>query len=123
MLSKRAKKLLKTYLNLNLYEDSISMWVADMDFKVAPEIVEAVKQRAEMATFGYASTSPQYYQALQDWYKKRHNMEFTPDQVVMSNGTLTAITATVRTFTKEGDGVIIQSPVYFPFSSITQENR
>lgn len=99
------------------------MWIADMDFVVAPEIVAAITRRAERATFGYSGFSDTYFETLIAWYKNRHQMEFCCKDVLYSNGTISAIRNVIRTFTNEGDGVIIQPPVYYPFHNITAENH
>ncbi len=112
---------IKEALGVNYYEDSISMWIADMDFECAPEIVEAIKQRASRATFGYSGVSDDYYNSLCGWYSDRLAMEFSREQILFSNGTLSALRDIIRALTAEGEGVIIQPPVYYPFSRITRE--
>ena len=120
---KTSKEVINSNLGLNYYDDSISMWIADMDFFVAPKIVEAIKERANAATFGYTEISDEYYSSVCNWYERRHNMKFSKNEVFCSHGTIAAIRNVIRTFTKEGDGVIIQPPVYYPFFSITTENK
>lgn len=119
--SKINVELIKEALGQNYYEDSIPMWIADMDFVSAPEIVEAIAQRAARATFGYSGVSDQYYKALCGWYKERLAMDFSDEQVLFSNGTLSALRDIIRALTTEGQGVIIQPPVYYPFANITRE--
>ncbi|MFI3316710.1 MAG: PatB family C-S lyase [Rikenellaceae bacterium] len=111
----------KRSLGLNYYPDTISMWVADMDFVCAPEILEALNSRVKMATFGYSAISDRYYETFAAWCGSRMGMQFDRQQVLYSNGTLSALRNVIRAFTAEGDGVIIQPPVYYPFSAITRE--
>ncbi len=98
--SKTDADFVKGYLGVNYYEDTIPMWVADMDFVVAPEIVEAIKRRAEMATFGYSGFSEGYYGALISWFKRRHGAVFSSADVVYNNGTVSATRNIIRAFTK-----------------------
>ncbi len=114
-------KQIKEALGVNYYEDSISMWIADMDFACAPEIVEAIRERAAAATFGYSGVSESYYESLCGWYRRRLGMSFNREDILFSNGTLSALRDIVRAFTLEGEGVIIQPPVYYPFANITRE--
>lgn len=119
--SKTDANYVKGYLGLNYYEDTIPMWVADMDFVVAPEIVEAIKRRADIATFGYSGFSDSYYEALISWFRRRHGMSFSSSDVVYSNGTVSATRNIIRAFTSKGEGVIIQTPVYYPFKGVTTD--
>ncbi len=66
--------MIKYMLNLNYYDDTISMWVADMDFATAPQIIESIKNRADKLIMGYTITNDDYYNSIINWYKKRHNM-------------------------------------------------
>lgn len=96
-------------------EDAVSLWVADMDFPTAPCVREAIKERAEHGIFGYSRPDERYYSALRNWYKTRHNYEIQDDWVVNSPGVVFAFATAIRAFTKEGDAVLIQKPVYYPF--------
>ncbi len=116
--------IINANLGVKFYEDSIPMWVADMDFECAPEITRALKTRAELATFGYSAFSDEYFKNLKNWFLTRHGMHFETDEVVFSPGTVPAIRNMVRAFTKENEGVIIQPPVYYPFkTTILDTNR
>lgn len=114
------RERIKEALGVKYYDDSISMWIADMDFACAPEIVEAIQQRAAKATFGYSGVSDKYYESLLNWYRSHFGMQFTPEEVLFSNGTLSALRDIIRALTAEGEGVIIQPPVYYPFGNITR---
>ena len=111
----------KDSLGLNFYEDSIPMWIADMDFPVAPAITNALIDRVSRATFGYTDFSDEYFDTIIKWYNRRLGMQFTKEEIVHSNGTLTALRNIIRAFTSENNGVIIQPPVYYPFKSIISE--
>lgn len=104
--------------------DSISLWVADMDFPVAPCIKEALKERAEHGIFGYSRPDNRYFDAVKNWFKTRHNLSIKNEWIINTPGVVFAIAAAIRAFTKEGEGVLIQRPVYYPFSNaITSNNR
>ncbi|MFI3279377.1 MAG: aminotransferase class I/II-fold pyridoxal phosphate-dependent enzyme [Rikenellaceae bacterium] len=115
------KERIHDALGLNYYPDSISMWIADMDFVCAPEIVEAIAVRVARATFGYSGVAESYFNSLSSWYKTRLGMQFRAEEVLFSNGTLSALRDIIRALTTEGEGIIIQPPVYYPFANITRE--
>ncbi|MBO7121823.1 MAG: pyridoxal phosphate-dependent aminotransferase [Treponema sp.] len=95
--------------------NAIALWVADMDFSTAPCVKKALVEHAERGIFGYSRLDARYYNALKNWFKARHNFELQDDWVVSAPGVVFAITAAIHAFTKEGDGVLIQKPVYYPF--------
>jgi len=101
----------------NVYgtDDAIPMWVADMDFRSPPEVVEAIKERAQHGIFGYTTVDEQYYAEVARWWQRRHGWDVKHDWIVTSPGTISALSVAVRTFTSPGDGIIIQPPVYPPF--------
>mgnify|MGYP003292750832 FL=1 len=99
----------------NKPEDAISLWVADMDFPTAPCIQKALAERATHGIFGYSRPDERYYEALANWYKTRHSYSFERDWVVNTPGVVFAIATAIKAYTKEGDGVLIQKPVYYPF--------
>lgn len=99
----------------NKPEDAISLWVADMDFPTAPCIQKALAERAAHGIFGYSRPDERYYDALANWYKTRHSYSFERDWVVNTPGVVFAIATAIKAYTKEGDGVLIQKPVYYPF--------
>lgn len=106
-------------------EDAVCLWVADMDFSSAPCVSEAIKERAEHGIFGYSRPDSRYYSALRNWYKTRHNFDIESDDwIVNTPGVVFAFASAIRAFTKEGDSVLIQKPVYYPFfQTIEAQNR
>lgn len=96
-------------------EDALSLWVADMDFPTAPCIQKALSEKALHGIYGYSRPDERYYSALKNWFKKRHNFEVENQWIVNTPGVVFAIAAAIKAFTKEGDGVLIQKPVYYPF--------
>ncbi|MBP2636097.1 MAG: patB 3 [Firmicutes bacterium] len=104
--------------------DVLPFWVADMDFSSPPAVTEALAARVEHGIFGYPSPHSYSYDAIVAWLEKRHNWNTNPSWMVSTPGVVTALTLAVQTFTKPGDKVIIQPPVYPPFfSSIQNQNR
>lgn len=95
--------------------DALPMWVADMDFRCPPEVTEAVAKRADHGIYGYAYKDDEYYEAVIEWWSKRHSWSIAPQWILTSPGTISALAVAIETFTKPGDGVIIQPPVYPPF--------
>jgi cystathionine beta-lyase len=96
-------------------EDAIPMWVADMDFEAPPAVVEAIRRRAEHGVFGYPLVPPSFYAAAIDWLKRRHGWQVEKTWMAMTPGIVPALNYCVRAFSKPGDGVLIQTPVYHPF--------
>jgi cystathionine beta-lyase len=96
-------------------EDIIALSVADMEFKVAPEIVSALHKKVDAAVFGYTGPTSSYYEAVIGWMKKRHNWEIKKEWISLSPGVVPAFYTAIRAFTHPGDKVIIQQPVYYPF--------
>lgn len=99
-------------------EDAVSLWVADMDFPTAPCIQKAVAEKAAHGIWGYSRPDSRYYDALKKWYKERHNFEVQNEWVVNTPGVCFALATAVKAFTKEGESVLIQKPVYYPFFNI-----
>ena len=103
-------------------EDAIPMWVADMDFEAPPAVIEALARRAAHGVFGYPLVPPSFWQAAIDWLKRRHGWEVRKPWMALTPGIVPALNYCVRAFTKPGDGVIIQTPVYHPFYYAIENN-
>ena len=103
-------------------EDAIPMWVADMDFEAPPAVVEAIRRRAEHGVFGYPLVPPTFYAAAIAWLKRRHGWEVRKDMMAMTPGIVPALNYCVRAFTRPGDPVIVQTPVYHPFYYAIENN-
>ena len=95
--------------------DLLPLWVADMDFRTPDFIVEAIRKRAEHELFGYTFRPETYTHSIVNWLKRRHNWEIKPEWISFSPGVVAGLTLSIEAFSKPGDGVIIQPPVYFPF--------
>ncbi len=104
--------------------DVSPLWVADMDFAVPECITHALQQRLDHPVFGYSIYPESLYQVTIDWFVRRHQWHLEREWIVMAPGVVPSLFAAVQAFAKEGEGVIVQSPVYFPFfSAVTTNNR
>lgn len=103
-------------------EDAIPLWVADMDFACPPEVARAVQARAAHPIYGYPVRSESYYQAVCAWMERRHGWKIKPEWLVYVPGVVPALNFAVHAFTRPGDGVVIQPPVYYPFRKSILEN-
>jgi len=103
-------------------DDLIPMWVADMDFEAAPEIIEVMQKRLAQGIFGYTTRPESYNDSIANWMKSRHNWEIKNEWLLYSPGVIPSISLIIRHMTKPGDKIIIQQPVYSPFSSVVTDN-
>ncbi len=101
-------------------EDVLPLWVADTDFAAPVQVLEAMKKRMEHGIFGYTYRSEAYDQAVVNWMKKRHGWDIKKEWLTYSPGVVPALSLCVRTFTQPGDKIVIQSPIYPPFSSVVE---
>lgn len=102
--------------------DILPLWVADMDFQPPKEVVDAIKQRAEHGIYGYTMRPQSYYDAIVGWLSRRHGWRIEQDWLSSSPGVVPALSVAVQTFTQPGDGIILQSPVYYPFYDVIRMN-
>lgn len=101
----------------------IPLWVADMDFPSPPEVLEALVEKSRHGIFGYSDTiSDDYFNALADWYSNRFGWQLSPKWLVKTPGIVFAICTAIRALTDEGDAVLIQEPVYYPFAGSVRAN-
>lgn len=100
----------------------IPMWVADMDFRTAPNVIAALEKRVGHGVFGYTLLDDEYYNALTGWFATRHNYIFSREAVIAVPGVVPAISAIIKALAPEGSGVIVQTPVYNCFFSSIRNN-
>ncbi|WP_407427809.1 MalY/PatB family protein [Treponema sp.] len=103
--------------------DVLPLWVADMDFPTAPAILEALHNRIDHGIFGYSVPDEKFYEAVKKWQKNEHNFEVERSHIVTTPGVVFAIACAIKAFTKEGEAVIIQTPVYYPFKNMIIANN
>lgn len=112
----------RAYLQREIPETMIPMWLADTDFACPPVIVEALKRRVEQGIFGYCAPMEPFYQAVCGWQKRRFHWDVEPAWVSLLPSVVAGINIAIRAFSGEGDGVIIQQPVYDPFAAIVKND-
>jgi cystathionine beta-lyase len=113
--------LLKTFgITERFDEDTIPLFVADMDFPCPQPVVDALHRRVDRRIFGYSAhlQDARYFEAIQGWFHRRHNWSIQRESIVWAPGTVEAIHHAVQAFSKKGEGVIIQQPVYRPFMTV-----
>ncbi len=103
-------------------EGLFPMWVADMDFKVPDEIIEAIKVRADQGIFGYTFRPESFYTSIIGWMKRRHDLDIKREWIVDGAGVVSGLVMAVLTYTKPGDEIIVQPPVYYPFFRVIRNN-
>ena len=102
--------------------DVIPLWVADMDFKAAPAIQEAIRKRAEHGVFGYAHVGDDYYEAVISWFRRRHNWTIHREEILYTTGVVPAMSVAIKALTMPGEKVLILSPDYNCFFSSVRNN-
>lgn len=102
--------------------DVIPLWVADMDFRTAPAIIESLRRRVNHGVFGYTKVPAAYYKACIDWFERRHGWYFNASDVIYTSGVVPAVSAIIKAMTKPGDKVILQTPAYNCFYSSIRNN-
>ena len=102
--------------------DLIPLWVADMDFKAAPAILEAVRKRAEHGVFGYTVVEEDYYEAVISWFRRRHHWTIQREEILYTTGVVPAMSVAIKALTMPGEKVLILSPDYNCFFSSVRNN-
>ena len=103
-------------------KDVLPFWVADMDFPIAQEIEDALVKRCQHGIFGYSEATDGYFAALQNWYLKHFNWHVQRPWLIKTPGVVFALAMAVKAFTEPGDGVLVQQPVYYPFTEVIRDN-
>ena len=97
--------------------DVLPLWVADMDFRTAPAITEALADRVGHGIFGYTRVPDEYYEAVCAWFKRRHGWAIEKEWMIYTSGVVPAVSAVIKALTVPGDKVLVQTPVYNCFFS------
>lgn len=103
-------------------KEVLPLWVADMDFRTAPVIVEALERRVRHGIFGYIRVPDAYYESVARWFVRRHGWKMETDWIIYTSGVVPAISAVIKALTVPGDGVVVQTPVYNCFFSSIRNN-
>ncbi len=110
-------------LKWDLFDDDYPMWVADMDFKVAPQIQDAILKRANHPVFGYSIVPDSLFEAYINWWKSRYDFEMSREDMLYATGVMPSISSMIRCLTDENDNILIQSPVYHVFFYVIEDNH
>lgn len=104
-------------------ENVLPFWVADMDFKISSYIQEALHKQVEHGIYGYSEVQEKYFEVVQGWMKRHYDWDVDIRWLIKTPGIVFAIAMAIRAFTNEDDGVLIQQPVYYPFSEVIEDNN
>lgn len=104
-------------------DDLLPLWVADMDFALPENILDDIKKRVSHGIFGYTDPKKEYFDSVIGWFYSHFGWEGKPEWITVTPGVVVAISVAVRALTKEGEGVLIQQPVYYPFSEAILLNK
>lgn len=102
--------------------DVLPMWVADMDFRTAPEIVDALRRRVDHGVFGYTKPSERYYEAIINWFESRHGWKIERDHILYTIGVVPAVSAVIKALCRKDEKVLVMTPVYNCFFSSIRNN-
>ena len=104
-------------------QEVLPMWVADMDFRTAPPVIEALARRVQHGIFGYTKVPQAYHEAVIGWFNRRHDFSIRKDWILFTTGVVPALSAVIKALTAPGDKVIVQTPVYNCFFSSVRNNQ
>ncbi len=104
-------------------ENVLPLWVADMDFQTSSEILDAIQKRVKHGIFGYTESRDSYFEAVAAWMKDRHGWDVERNWLVKTPGVVFALAMAVKAYSNEGDAVLIQQPVYYPFTEVIEDNN
>lgn len=107
----------------NKPDDVFPMWVADMDFKCCDEILNDMHKKIDHGVFGYSKNDETYFNAVKNWYKQNHNVNLKQEWLITTPGIVFALATAVKTLTEENDYVLINNPVYYPFTEVVEDNK
>ena len=110
-------------LKWDLFEDDLPMWVADMDFKVAPAIENAIQKRTNHPVYGYTIVQDELFDAYINWWKHRYDFEMSREDMLYATGVMPSISSMIRCLTDVGDNILIQTPVYHVFFYVIEDNK
>lgn len=111
------------HVERNKPEDLFPLWVADMDFRLPPEVTGPMVSRCQHGIFGYSEPKASYFESVKSWYRDMHGLELKDEWIKIAPGIVFTINAIIRGLTSEGDSVMVQKPVYYPFFKSIENNR
>ena len=104
-------------------DNELPMWVADMDFAVLPEIIKAIKERADISAYGYVKCPDEYFLCYSSWWKKHHHIDIDPKDMIYCTGVVAAIDSIFKHVLPPQSGIVVQSPVYHVFFNCVRNNN
>ena len=104
-------------------DDLFPMWIADMDIKTAPEIIQAMKEKVEQEIFGYVYRPDSYYKSAAEWLERRFGYKISEKTLIHSPGVVPSLSILVKLMTNEDEKILIQTPVYYPFAETIKDNN
>lgn len=107
----------------NKLDDVLPMWVADMDFRCPDEVIDDMKKRLDHGILGYTKNDLEYFNVVSDWFKKNFKIDLKPEWLVITPGVVFALATAVKVLTKVDDYVLINNPVYYPFTEVINDNK
>ena len=102
--------------------EMVPMWIADMDFRCPPKVIEAVTAKAKEGIYGYCAKPDSFDRAIIRWVERRYHWDIQKEWIVFTPGVVPGFTVAIQAFTEPGDGIIVQTPVYYPFMDGVQNN-
>ena len=120
---KISNRLNTSSVKWDVKDNELPMWVADMDFMVAPEIQEAIFNAAKDGSYGYTYPTKEFFESYNYWWNKRHNVNIPTDWMIFASGVVSALDSMLRVLTKENDGVMLLTPVYHTFFNVIRNNK
>ncbi len=108
---------------LGMPEDVLPLWIADMDFQTSSYIQEALKEQILHGVYGYSEVQKPYFEIIRKWMKRHYDWEVKEQWLIKTPGIVFALALAVKAFTEPGDGVLVQLPVYYPFSEVIEDNK
>ena len=120
---KTSNRLHTSSIKWDVKDNELPMWVADMDFMVAPEIQKAIFKAAKDGSYGYTYPTAEFFKAYQYWWTKRHHINIPTSWMVFASGVVSALDSMIRVLTKENDGVMLLTPVYHTFFNVIKNNN
>ena len=120
---KISHRLHSSSIKWDVKDHELPMWVADMDFMVAPEIQEAIINATKDNSYGYTYPTEEYFKAYQSWWQNRHHVYIDTSWMIFASGVVSALDSMIRILTKENDGVMLLTPVYHTFFNVIKNNK
>ena len=104
-------------------DDTIPLWVADMDFRAAPPVLDSVQRVVDHGILGYTKPTDALYKAIINWHSNRYGLDLTQDNILFSPGVVPSLALMMQIFTEVGDAVIVNDPIYTPFTTKVKQNK